>query len=326
VSTPSEAIRGAIEAALPPRYRPLMSWSEPRRRDWSWHIDAAGGGRRLLVKVPRWEGVDTLEAALGAGPQRDTEEEFSALGAIARAVAASGDTGLTAVHPVIYVPSVNAMVLEWLDGEPLRNRLGWATSVAGGGRLLELTGRWLRVGHRALGPPIVEPLDGSPASVGWSEPIERLESGVPGLAASARAVVELGASLAGRPVATGTIHGDFSLRNVLVTGDGRVAVIDPNRYRGALVDDPARLAAELLVGRGRLATGGLAPGGHRTSLWISRMLAGFGDHDQAVFAYRCSAAVMQRWLELEAEASGPRRAVVAVNRRLFRREIGRLTA
>lgn len=326
MTTASESIRRQVEAALPAQYRPLDSWSAPRTREWSWHIDATGAGSRLLVKISRWEGVETLEKAMAAGAQRDTEGEFAAMVSIAEAVERSGDEGLAAVRPVAYVPEVNAIVLEWLEASPLGARLTRAASARTARTLLERAGRWLRVGHEALGPSIVGPLDGHAAWSGWQAAIARMSRVPRGLREGAEVVAGVGERLHGRPTRSGTIHGDFSLRNVLVTGDGRVAVIDPNRYQGPLVVDPATLAAELMVGRWRLATGGTFPGTARIHRWVRWLLDGYGDHDAEVFAYECAVAVMGRWLALEAYTSPGRRLAVAANRRLFRYEVARLAA
>ena len=321
----AEIIRREVEAALPPSHRPLAQWSPPRAREWSWHFDAVGGGTRLLVKVSRWEGVDTLERALAEGAQADTAGEFAALQAIADAVERSGDEGLAAVRPVAYVPAVNAVVLEWLEARPLSSALRRTTSPWVAGALLERTGRWLRVAQVAMGPIALEPIDVLTAPSGRDDGLAGFRSPPPGFDDAAALVAAMGRRLGGRSTPTGTTHGDFSMRNILVTGDGRVAVIDPNRYRGPVLRDPARLSGELLVGRARLVTGGLLPGAARVGRWVEHLMTGFGDHDAEVFAYERAVAVLERWRAAEGRP-GVSRLAVKANRRLFRSTVSRLGA
>lgn len=320
---PSDVIREQVELALPARYRPLTRWAGPRQRDWSWHFAGVGGDIRLLVKVPRWEGVRTLDGALAVGSQADTAAEFAALGAIADMVASGGDTGLVAAQPVVYVAPVNAIVLEWLDAVPLGSRLRRPGSGAAAAAIVTRAGRWLRLFHERGG------LDDHPfdsPGAGWRELAGSPRRRPRTLEEARESVAGMAGRFAGRVVPTGTIHGDFSLSNVLVTVDGKVAVVDPNRSRGAALSDPARLAAEILLGRTRLASMGLVPGTSRARRWIDHLMSGYGSHDAEVFAYELAAACLARWVDLEERSTGVGRAVLAMDRRLFRSEIARLAA
>ncbi len=314
----SEAVRSAVAAALPASRRPVTGWSGPHPRSWSWHFGGFAGNARIVVKIPRWEGVDTLEAALDAGPQADTAGEFAALETIARAVAASGDDGLAAVVPVAYVPAVNAIVLEWLEGDPVRTWLGPRVPRAVSDPILAAVGRWIGVYQGAVGDWTAGPFDGAAAAARWRDAAPSS-----GLAASLEAVAGLAERLDRREVATGTIHGDLTLSNVLVTPDGRVAVIDPNRYRGTSLDDAARLGGELLAGRSRLLTGGLAPGPDRARGRVAALADGLGEHDPEMFRYALAAACARRWLDLRGRR-GPGGLVGSLASRLFRAEITRL--
>jgi len=207
--TAAGRIRHEVLDSLPARYRPVEGWSGPRRQDWSWQFDAVGGGTRLLIKVPRWAGVDTLDDAVAAGPQPDTQGEFAALSAMAAAVAGSGDRRLAAVQPVVYVPGVNAVVLEWLDAIPLAARLGWTVPAATAGSLLGSTGAWLRVCHDAIGAWVVEPFDGKATAAAWHGAVDSLHDSPSGIAQAAERVAAAAGRLDGHPVQVGTIHGDL---------------------------------------------------------------------------------------------------------------------
>ena len=121
-----DQVRDAVGAAIASSRGEIVEWHGPTARDWSWHFRARARNAEsaLLIKVPRWEGIATLEAALAAGPQSATAAEYSALEQIRGAVSAANDSGLAAIVPVAYVPAVNAVVMEQLEATPLRARLG----------------------------------------------------------------------------------------------------------------------------------------------------------------------------------------------------------
>lgn len=316
----SQRVREAVAAALPVEYGGITNWEGPRHGDWSWMFEAETGGpgpATLLVKVPRWEEAPDLVTALAAGPQADTGDEFRALEAISAAVAAAGDPGLTAVVPVAYVPEVNAIVTERLRARPLHERirrLPRSDSAA----LFRRAGRWLKAFHSIAGHALV------PFGPAEAEDIERI-AGTPGrssaLARAAEAVAATARALADRPVATGVLHGDFSMRNVLVTIDNRVAVVDPNRYRGRNTRDAAHLLTEARLGRRQLATSGVMQRRARVEEWADAMRDGYPDLDPVVLSYERAAAAIRKWEELENRLRGLSRLTLVPARRLFSSEV-----
>lgn len=313
----TDRIRAAVAASLPPGYGAINRWSRPRQGDWSWMFEAETGGAApatLLVKVPRWEEAADLGAALNAGPQADTEEEFRALESIAAAVAAAGDPGLTAVVPVAYVREVNAVVTERLRAVPLHERLGRTGDAA---TLFGRVGRWLRVFHATSDQQLV-PFE--------ADEIERLEdAGHRGALGDAiAAVAAVARNRSGRPVSVGVLHGDLSLRNVLVTIDDRVAVIDPNRYRGRIAGDAAHLLTEVRLGRRQLITSGAFRRRSRVEQWAEAIIDGYPEIDADGLAYERAVAAVRRWVEVEGRTKGIARLALLPARRLFRSEVGAL--
>ena len=285
-------IRAAVTAAVADSHGVIRTWSEPEVRPWSWQFRAETDRAPLLVKVPRWEGVHSLEEALTAGPQADTVGEFAALGEIAGLVTASGDPGLAAVVPVAHVVAVNAIVMEVFAGTSLRERLGFGAPSAASiwlGRVGSLLGRYhrLRVGAAPLFPVAIE-----------VERWEEVERRHPRFVLEARLAAAAARRLAGHPVVETTQHGDLTLGNVLVSADDRVAVIDPNRTRGSAEADVARLLAELRLGRSQLLSFGLWRRRPVLDAWERAIVEGHGGLDAAVLAYECGAEALSRWIML----------------------------
>jgi streptomycin 6-kinase len=320
VKPATDRIRAAVASSLPPGYGAISRWSRPRQGDWSWMFEAETGGTApatLVVKVPRWEEAPDLGSALNAGPQKDTEEEFRALESIAAAVAAAGDPGLTAVVPVAYVHEVNAVVTERLRAVPLHERLR-RTRAADAAALFGRVGRWLRVFHATSDQQLV-PFE--------ADEVERLAAaghrgGALGDAIAAVAAVARNRS--GRPVSVGVLHGDLSLRNVLVTIDDRVAVIDPNRYRGRIVGDAAHLLTEVRLGRRQLITSGALRPRSRVEQWAEAIIDGYPETDAGLLAFERALAAVRRWAEVEERTKGIARLALLPARRLFRSEVGAL--
>lgn len=302
----TDPVRPAVEDAIGSA---LRSWSGPRPREWSWHFAATTeAGIALIVKVPRWEEAPRLEDALAAGPQDDTRAEFAALEAIHAAVEASGDPGLVAVRPVAYLPEVNAIVMERLASRSLGERLGFRRG--DGADLFAAVGRWLDLYHGLApvhtGAP--NPRDGSAA--GFAGPMVDL----------AGRLVAARRSLGERRV-LGITHGDLTLGNILVTDDGRVAVIDPNRLAGPLASDGARLLAEARVGRRQLRTlGRWSPPGVVDD-WADALIRSQPRLDPAEARVAEAEAVFARWLEFRV---GRGRVARMIGDRVFAGELSRL--
>ncbi|MEX2418753.1 MAG: phosphotransferase [Acidimicrobiia bacterium] len=314
-----DRIRTAVAASLPPGYGAITRWSRPRQGDWSWMFEAETGGAApatFVVKVPRWEEAPDLGAALNAGPQQDTEEEYRALESIAAAVAAAGDPGLTAVVPVAYVREVNAVVTERLRAVPLHERLR-RTRAADAAALFRRVGRWLRVFHATSDPQLI-PFE--------AEEFEQLaDAGRRGALGDAIAAVAAAARVrSGRPVSVGVLHGDFSLRNVLVTIDDRVAVIDPNRYRGRIAGDASHLLTEVRLGRRQLITSGAFRARSRVEQWAAAIIDGYPEIDGGALAFERAVAAVKRWVEVEEPTKGIARLALLPARRLLKSEVGAL--
>jgi hypothetical protein len=297
-------VRSALEAAVPAWCGPgaeVATLSGPQTHAWSFQFDLAvqapAGGRRLVVKIPRWDEAPTLSAALAAGPQEGTRQEHAALEALAAAVAGSGDPGLAAVAPVAYLPGINAVVTERLQAVPLRSRLGrWPGSEGRQAETLRRAGRALRLYHDSVAAAVAAVLDGEVLAAGLEGDAARLGAGswpaaLASLARQARA-------LHGRPARLGAAHGDFNLANVLVTGDGRVAILDPNLVPGPLLADAAKFLTDLRMRRSRALTLGLL-GNRGSAAAEAAFLEGYGPADLSLLGLLRAVASVRRSVEME---------------------------
>lgn len=314
----TDVVRAAVSDAVRGRYGPIVRWDGPYPREWSWqfHADTAGRGpTSLVIKVPKWEETPDLDTALAAGPQEDTRAEFDALTTIRDAVLRSGDAGLAVVVPVAYVPEVNAIVMERLNARPLRSLLGWRRDGDLLGEVFARLGRWLALFHD-LGATDPEPFDGR------GRPVPILPVGSPVLVEASDRLAAVARRLDGVVSDAGTIHGDLTLGNVLVTIDHRVAVIDPNRSSGRPSQDSAHLLTEVRLGRGQLLTAGRLRPPRTVARWRDALVASQPRLDPRVLRHDEAAAAMERWRGFT-ESSHPV-GVRWLAERIFSAEVNRL--
>ena len=305
-------VRAAVAAAVPEWYGPsgrLAFFEGPEAHAWSHQfgalVETASSRRWLVVKIPRWEGAPTLEAALAAGPQESTRREHATLVALAAAVSAADDPGLATVVPVGYLPEVNAVVTERLDAAPLRARLGWWPGAERRQvEVLRRAGRALRLYHDRVALAASGQFDGALAAGEIEEAADRgLARREPLLALAGEARRRHGAA-----VTVGATHGDFNLANVLVTADGRVAVLDPNLVPGPLLADAAKLLTDLRMRRERSLTLGVF-GRRGLRAAESAFLEGYGAAGGEMLGLLRALATVRRGREMT-ERLAPRPAIV----------------
>ncbi|MBN2112632.1 MAG: phosphotransferase [Acidimicrobiia bacterium] len=317
-------VHAALAAAVPEWPGPaarLVALSPPRPHAWSIQFDltveSASRRRALVVKIPRWEEAPTLEAALAAGPQEGTRREYATLEALAAAVAASGDPGVAAVLPVAYVAEINAVVTERLAARPLRAHLG--RFPGGEGRCTEVlrrAGRVLRLYHERVAGASSGSLDG----LSLGEQLERMGARSPACGELLRERARQARERHGASAIVGATHGDCNLVNLLVTTDGRAALLDPNLVPGPLLADVAkflvalRLRRERAVFVGRWGDGGLGAA-------EAAFLEGYGPADRDLLGFLCGVATVQRGVEMEERLRGLPGGVRGAGLALLRRYI-----
>jgi len=322
-----EAIGAAVGDALRVRYGSgavVERWGSTIEQTWSWQIPIQVGGSvhaDLLLKIPRWPEVETLERAVAAGEQPSTVAEFEALISIGDAVAKSGDPELTMVEPVAFLPAVNGILMHRLEGRSLRRAVRFGSQNRDVDALFVRVGRLVTVVH-GIGSPSRRPFDVAAVATQLSSDAvgatpDELRRLLHRLADSAA-----GFGRADEPV--GNVHGDLNMGNVLVDRAGRVAVIDPNPAEGPQLADVALLGIDVRFGRLRLATAGWIGSSTQRDKWAAAFETASGAQDEIVWPFREALALGERWLRVESETSGARRAGLLPTRRLLGRELRRL--
>jgi aminoglycoside phosphotransferase (APT) family kinase protein len=322
----SNRIRTAVIEALRDRYgdgAAIEQLGRTSQREWSWQTNVRAGGvpnPDLLVKVPRWADAPTLESAMSADEQPAIVAEFDMLSAIAEAVDGSGDPGLTKVEPIAYLPAINGMLMQRLEGQPLRSSLRFGVSAATAETLFRRAGRLAAVVH-GIGAPQRRPFDGRAASTTANGLAAAAATVAPGvLEESLQQIAAAAVTLDGIDEPTGTVHGDLNLGNVLVDRVGRVAVIDPNPTEGPRqLPDVARLSREIRFDKRRLATAGWISRGSPRDLWAEAFEEGTGTADEPMLPFYRALELGEKWLRIETDTRGLRRVGLLPARRLLRR-------
>lgn len=327
----SEPIRTAVSTAVAEffgRGATVEEWHGPEQREWSWQFAfrvAGVAGGEFIAKVPRWEEAPTLEAAVAAGEQAATAAEFAGLVEIADAVAASGDPGLAAVEPVVFVGPVNTIVMRRLEAVRLRSRVGVVRSKGDVAALFTRLGRWLALFHGLGG---VERIAWDPAAEQrrLAALERRLQAAEIPSGRLGEAIASLGAwvdSFKGVDEPSAPTHGDLNMSNVLVTPDDRVAVIDPNRSQGFVLDDAARVITDVRLEKRQLAGGWLLRRLATADGWERSLTSAGGYATEALLPYRLARHAVERWVEAESTSAGPARLGLVVARRLLSAETKR---
>jgi hypothetical protein len=324
MTDPVAEIRSTIEASLAgwlaPGARMLPGTFSATERRWSFEIrfgtEVHGEEISCIGKIPRWSEAPALADVIAAGAQPNVEVEYRTLVAIRRMVAEAGDPGLTAVVPLGMSAACNLIVMEVLAARPLASRRADP-------RTMRRVGRWLRRFHDEIGGAatgtaaavrLVARLDSirppEPAPPGWREATEGV-----------RADLE---ELTDRGIRDGDLHGDVNSANVLVDSTGRVALIDPNRRAGVVLEDVAHLIAQLRTSKSRIASGGRVPGRRRMRSLEGALRAGYRIDDPEALEAVVALEILERWALVAARTPAARPAAISgMAGRWFRRELAR---
>jgi hypothetical protein len=325
----TDRIRQAVERAVPGLLggSTITEWHGPttRQGSWQWWIHASGpDGGDLMLKIPRWDATESLDAVLARGERDETHAELDGLRRIELAVLASGDPGLTAVEPIGHIAAVDGILMRRLAGESLRDRVGWSRGSGDMTAIFERLGRWIKVFHDVDGSPTTTPFDPQAGRRRIDDLERRLdEASRPSqaLVAALDAMRAAAASLEGRVEAVAEIHGDLCLSNVVVGRDDRVAVVDPARRTGPALVDVASVVTDVRLDRRQLLVGGRLRQDSITDAWTSRLLAGASLAGEPMIGYRLAEAAIARWVDLELDRSPAGRLGLAGGRRLLRRVV-----
>jgi aminoglycoside phosphotransferase (APT) family kinase protein len=224
---------------------------------YRFELRAEGRRRQVMVKVSGTPGRGAIHPRAGrprprlwsaAGAEVRAILEHQALAGIHAHVAALGDPRFGAVEVFGGLPEHAAVVMEFVEEPSLRQ------VVAGGRRrhpthartlpaVFENTGAWLRIYHGLAEPHPTERryTTRSEFTAYLAEVATFLGDALgeaPFFAAVAERSTEAALGALPDPMPTGLSHGDFAMRNVLVSPEGSVRVLDTlARYTAAIYDD-----------------------------------------------------------------------------------------
>jgi hypothetical protein len=277
------SIRGGVEELHPAmraesvRIRTVREEHRPTASLYELDLDDAGATMSLLVKVP-------LVAAPGSGDRRVSRPrlvdqpdailsrtlEHAALAAIHEHFTALGDPRFGTIRVFDGVAPPGALVMERLHQPSLRSLLMRAQRWRPGGDDERLrcafanAGAWLRryhgmepgehalVRHARRGDVVAH----CEAIAAWAGPRIRQEAFLRAAAAEIGTVAE---RVLPDPLPLGLSHGDFALRNVLVSDAGRTTVCDTrSRWVTAIYEDLGYFLAWLRWNWPQLYSFGLA--------------------------------------------------------------------
>ena len=302
----------------------IQDWGPASARTWSWQFSIRIGGSQrgdLLLKIPRWPEASTLELAVNAGEQASTVSEFEALTAISAAVTASGDSGLTAVEPIAYIPRINGILMRRLEGRSLRESVGSGRRDWDGDVVFSRVGRLVSLVHH-ISDRTRRPFDGTIAAAEAERLAVAAEGHAPpNLGLLLRHLAEVGTKLEGVSEPVGNVHGDLNMSNVLVDQAARVAVIDPNPGQGPQLADIALLCDDIQFDRRRLVWRGWSAG--MADQWAAAVAEASGAQAEAAWLFRRALVLGERWLRIESETIGVQRLGLLPARRVLSRQLRR---
>ncbi|MEW6716760.1 MAG: aminoglycoside phosphotransferase family protein [Chloroflexota bacterium] len=217
----------------------------------------AGKPVKLMVKIPRQRNIEmTLPQTISAEDLiQKAKLEYEMLQSVFEKVAIIEDPHLRAIRVWGYLPRWNAIVMEELQTKTMleilagiRMRLGVSTAWRSFEETMMRAGKWLRHLH---GPPdelAFKPFDYDEMcsyvemKMGQWKEVPRLKVKVPAIQ-EAFANVLLDVKNERVPVAT--LHGDFTLTNLIVSSDGSISGIDLDKMSvGPVYLDLVRLIAD----------------------------------------------------------------------------------
>jgi aminoglycoside phosphotransferase (APT) family kinase protein len=307
----------------------IERWGSASERTWSWQFSIRIGGTQrgdLLLKIPRWPEASTLELAVNAGEQASTVSEFEALTSIAAAVSDSGDSGLTAVETIAYIPEINGILMRRLEGRSLRQTVGFGMRGRDGDVVFSRVGRLVSLVHH-ISDRTRRPFDGAVAAAEADRLSDAVEGNTPAeLGLLLRRLAAAGTKLEGVTEPVGNVHGDLNMSNVLVDKSARVAVIDPNPGEGPQLVDVALLGDDIRFDRRRLVTGGWPVGRDGRDRWAAAVAEASGVRAEAAWPFRRALVLGERWLRIESETVGVRRVGLLPARGVLSRELRRRVA
>ena len=279
-------------------------------RPWSFMLRyPLSSSSAILVKVARHKGMTLAESVTENELLERTKREFEMLSSIARVFERENRNGdFSFVRPLKILPRWNALAMDELDAQPLKNYLMDARIAFGESakwslfeELLGRAARWLHAFHQGTGEIDEIPLAETPLFENAKNTLDELQIYLPQntLTPVFADLQENYQELATRPVKIAMLHGDFHCGNILVSPDGRVGALDADMARGAVYRDLAKLLADLQTRSIQMLTRGKFLSEEKLARTKKCVIANyFGDEfcDTDLLALFIRLAILEKWL------------------------------
>lgn len=292
-----------------------------RRRKWSFFIRylvnrPAAPPLGLLVKVPRLKQMASLaDAAAAQELVPFTQIEYETLVQVSAAFEREGMHAFRAIRPVAFLARWNAIVMEELPSQPIKNLLSRPGMILGIEEdwrplinALLNAGRWLRIFHTQIGRVEMQPLLDQHIGREIEETVTELEQENHGRAdlEPTRQMLKSRLEHIGDifvPVAN--LHTDMTCANIFVTPDGRVGVLDPGAsVRAPVYKDLAVILNDVRTRFVQVMTNGRGYPAERLEECKRAVLQGYfgaAPFDEDVLALYSALAVIHKWAQDERE-------------------------
>lgn len=249
--------------------------------------------RAVVVKLPQPPSDDappsgrTLRPRLVTpmDPARKYEREYAALQALETHFERIGDPRFQAIRPLDRIDGLGGFVTEVVPGSSLKRHFAAASRATvrppppSLWRAMEGAGAWLRAYHRMPMPhATVRQGERADYIANVWQFAEHLSS-VVGRAEFFRSLARAAESSAPAlpdPLPLGLTHGDYAMRNILITPAGRVAALDTlAQWRSPIYEDVAKFGLSLRSTRPQILSHRLAFGASRLERALESFYAGF---------------------------------------------------
>lgn len=292
--------------AGPPSFQP---------RPWSYFfrypVQIVGAQEKaVLVKIRHIEEMSIAEAVQDEKMKGEMREEFMSLEKIRNTFSKAQDAPLFfAIRHLALYADLNSLVMEEADIHTLKSRFQappmW---VEGSARKffeshLNLAGRWLRVFHSEIGQMI----DGDFFDEALYRRARNQLANISAISGVNMNFLQvhlegLREKYQGQSLPYSTLHDNFSLANVFITGDKRICSFDPHNKLGPIYLDLAKLVTDMEACRTQVLTNDVNVPLSRLISFNAALLHGYFQNETVNFSalrlYRLI-SIIEKWEEYE---------------------------
>lgn len=270
------------------------------------------GQKDLLAKINRDPDCEEMCDAVVVKKFRErAKEEFAVMQSIWEAFDRETETDCIAVQPFEYVGKWNAIVMQKIDGKPLKGVLLQPSMALRSRKVInQLLGlvrsstRWLRIFHERVS--VMEYVTLPEKNV-WStisrslSRLDQLSGGniaIESYQLSFRKAME---DLRGEKVPVGVVHDDYHYSNILATRDNKICAIDNSgNYQACAYVDLATFITDPQTRMVQVITGGLYISTdfiQSCKEMILRTYFGQEAYSSQVMDFFCAIAILNKWSE-----------------------------